>query len=122
MFWWLNVIDGIPGLSDEYLTCSSPGIISHETPPPRSQAAGAGAGGGHPGDSSGKSQPTSPSPSVSHKNSSVSKHNYETSRSVPRSFKRHEARQQGLQPPDAAKTRDEGRGEETWMFCDGDQY
>ena len=110
MFWWLNVIDGIPGLSDEYLTCSSPGIISHETPPHRSQAAGAGAGGGHPGDSSGKSQPTSPS--VSHRNSSVSKHNYETSRSVPRSYKRRdEARQDRLQPPDAAKTRDEGDGD-----------
>lgn len=115
MFWWLNVIDGIPGLSDEYLTCSSPGIISHETPPPRSQAAGA--GGGHPGDSSGKSQPTSPS--VSHRNSSVSKHNYETSRSVPRSYKRHEARQTGLQPPDAAKTRDEGT--ETCLSSDDDQ-
>ena len=110
MFWWLNVIDGIPGLSDEYLTCSSPGIISHETPSPRSQTTGAGVGVGHSGDNSGKSQPTSPS--VSQRNSSaISKHNYETSRSVPRSYKRHETARQGLQPPDAAKTRDEGEGD-----------
>ena len=45
----------------------------------------------------GQSQPTSPS-------SKNSKHNYETSRSVPRSYKRHESRQ----PPDAGKGRDEG--------------
>jgi len=47
----------------------------------------------------GQSQPTSPS-------SRNSKHNYETSRSVPRSYKRHESRQ----PPDAGKVRDEGHG------------
>ena len=45
----------------------------------------------------GQSQPTSPS-------NRNARHNYETSRSVPRSYKRHE----NSQPPDAEKRRDEG--------------
>ena len=45
----------------------------------------------------GQSQPTSPT-------RRSDRHNYETSRSIPRSYKRHENRQ----PPDAENRRDEG--------------
>jgi hypothetical protein len=52
----------------------------------------------------GQSQPTSPS-------KRNARHNYEQSRSVPRSYKRHESRQ----PPDAETGRKEGINGLSWI-------